>query len=299
MSESDLLSKRVEGLYLHARQKVSSFLTGNRRSLFLGAGTEFADLREYQLGDDVRHIDWRATAKRYNSLIVRDFEVERNSNVILLLDASASMMLGKKQPRMKNAVIAIASLAHAAIHNKDFFGFGAFNDNLNVFIPPKGGKAHEFLIYRKLLNIVPQGVTDIGSALKQVAASLKRRSIILILSDLHDRSEDMMKGFKIAKGFNHEVQVIQLTDYGEYILPSKIGKIKFEHPETGSQTVADFSDPIVSGIYNYEINKEIQELNNFKKKLRGLKIKIVEGYTEELVEKVLLSYFSTKQRGFS
>ena len=93
MAESNLISKRVQGLHLIAKQKVSSFLSGNRRSLFLGNGTEFSDLREYQTGDELRHIDWRATAKRYNSLIVRDFEVERNSNVVILMVSSICMIV--------------------------------------------------------------------------------------------------------------------------------------------------------------------------------------------------------------
>lgn len=186
MSEGILLSKRIEGLSIVAQEKVASFLSGNRRSLFLGHGTEFADLREYVYGDDLRYIDWRATAKRQNTLIVRDFEVERNANIVFLLDASASMLLGKKDTRMKQASIAIASLTHAAIMNKDFFGFGAFSDEISDFLPPRGGKPHEFLVYRKLLNIVPEGTTDLGNAIKKVSTSLKRRSIIMVLSDLHD-----------------------------------------------------------------------------------------------------------------
>jgi hypothetical protein len=299
VAESNLISKRVQGLQILAKQKVSSFLSGNRRSLFLGNGTEFSDLREYQKGDELRHIDWRATAKRYNSLIVRDYEVERNTSIVFLLDASASMLLGKKYPRMRSAMIAVASLAHASISNKDFFGFGAFSENLSLYIPPKGGKSQEYLVYKRLLELIPEGKTDIGTSIKQVATSLKRRSLILVLTDLHDHPENMIKGFRIAKGFNHEVQVLQLTERGEFTLPSNIGKIKFTHPDTGSPTVADFSDPVISGIYNYEINKKVIEINKFKRKLRGMKVKLVESYTEDLAEKALLSYFSLKQRGFT
>ncbi|MHA2249519.1 MAG: DUF58 domain-containing protein [Candidatus Kariarchaeaceae archaeon] len=299
MSEAMLLSKRIEGLSIIAREKVASFLSGNRRSLFLGHGTEFADLREYQTGDELRYIDWRASAKRFNTLIVRDFEVERNANVVLLVDASASMMLGRKEPRMKGAILSIASLAHAVIHNKDFFGFGAFSNSVSQFLHPRGGKSHEYYIYKQLLNLVPEGTTDIGEALIKVSTSLKRRSIIIVLTDLHDDTEGMIKGFRIARGFKHDVQVLQISDYGEYALPEKIGKIKFSHPDTNAPVVADFSDPIVSGIYSYEINKKLQEINNFKRKLRGLKIRVVETYSEDLTEKMLLAYFGSKQRGFS
>lgn len=297
MSEAELLSKRVEGLSIIARQKVASFLSGNRRSLFLGSGTEFADLREYVYGDDQRHVDWRATAKRQNKLIVRDYEVERNTNVIFVMDNSASMMLGGKEPRIKSAVIAVASLAHATIMNKDNFGFGVFSDKMDEFILPRGGKPQEFLIYKKLLNLVPEGKTNLGEALKKIATTLKQRSIIMVLTDLHDNLDEMFKGFRIAKGFNHEIKVVQLTDRGEYSLPDKIGKVKFVHPGKEKPVMADFGDPLVSGLYAYEIGKQRRELKDFKRKLRGLKIEVIESYTENLVEQILLSYFNSKRQG--
>ena len=145
MSEINLLNNRIEGLSILARQKVSSFLSGNRRSLFLGHGTEFADLREYVYGDDQRHVDWRATAKRLNKLIVRDYEVERNTNVIFILDSSASMLLGDTQSRIKSAVIAVASLTHASIANKDFFGFGYFSDDQEVLNIAHGKERHYWI----------------------------------------------------------------------------------------------------------------------------------------------------------
>ncbi|MHA2502772.1 MAG: DUF58 domain-containing protein [Candidatus Kariarchaeaceae archaeon] len=297
MSERNLLSKRVEGLSIIAKQKVSSFLSGNRRSLFLGTGTEFADLREYVFGDDQRYIDWRATAKRQNKIIVRDFEVERNTNVIFLLDISASMLLGKEESRIKAASIAVASLTHASIMNKDFFGFGAFSEGFQEFIPPRGGKSQEFLVYKKLLGLLPAGKTQMAGALKQIATTLTQRSLIIVLSDLHEETDELLKSFRIAKGFNHEVKVVQLTDREEFVLPEKVGKIKFMDPEKKKPVVADFADPITAGIYAYEIGSQRRKLQQFKRKLRGLKIEVVESYTENLVEKVLLAYFTAKQRG--
>ncbi len=298
MSEKLLISKRIENLSLIAKEKVASFLSGNRRSLYLGHGNEFADLREYRTGDEMKHIDWRQSAKRHDKLIVREFEVERNTNVIFLMDASASMMLGDMD-RIKSSVIAIASLAHAVVKNKDLFGFGAFSDELSEFIHPKGGKLHEHLIYKKLLNIIPEGKTNMGEALKQVAANLKRRSVIMVLTDLHDDLDSMYRGFKIAKGFKHELQIIQLAELGEYILPDKVGKIKFQHPETGKPTVADFTDPIIKGKYNYEISKRQMEIAQFKRKLRGMNARVVTAYSGDMTEKILISYFTSKQRGMS
>lgn len=296
MTEIDALPKRIQGLSLLAREKVSSFLSGNRRSILRGEGTDFADLREYVPGDDLRHIDWRATAKRGDSLIVRDYDLERNTNVVLLLDGSASMLLGKKEPRIKIAVEAVASLAYAATMNKDFIGFGAFSEELSNFVPPKGGKSHEFFIYKQLLNLIPKGETNIGEALKAVATSLKRRSLILVVTDLHDNIEQTLDGFKIARAFKHEVQLLQITDYGEYVLPDNMGKVKFQHPETGQPEVVDFAKPMTKGLYSYDIYRSINELNEFKRNLRGLNVRVVETRTEDLTERVLLAYYSSKSR---
>jgi uncharacterized protein (DUF58 family) len=296
MTEETPLPKRIQGLSLLAKEKVKSFLTGNRRSVLLGQGSDFSDLRDYVPGDDLRHIDWRATARRKDTLIVRDYDLERNTNIVIILDTSASMLLGKKKTRIQVATEATASLVYAATSNKDFIGFGAFSNELNVFIPPKGGKSHEFFIYRQLLNLIPSGETSIGESLKNVATKLKRKSLILVISDLHDAVEDTINGFKIARAFNHEVQLLQITDYGEFILPDKVGKIKFNNPKTGKPEVIDFSNRITKGLYHYQISNSLNKLNDFKRNLRGLKVRVVETRTDDLTDKVLYAYYSSKSR---
>lgn len=298
-TEADLLAKQVKGLSILAKERVASFLTGNRRSLFRGQGTDFADLREYVIGDDSKYVDWRATAKRNGNLIVKEYDVERNTNIILLLDVSASMLIGKKRPRIMIAIEAVASLAHATTQNKDFIGFGAFSDEVSIYIPPKGGVHHEFYIYRQLLNIIPQGTTNIGDALKEVSTSLKQKSLILVISDLHDNLESTLYGFKIARAFKHEVQLLQISDYGEYVLPEKLGKIKFQDPETGKPQVIDFTNTITKGLYSYELNKKLEEVNEFKRKLRGLRVRVIESRTEDLVDRVLNTYYSSKSRSYN
>ncbi|MEL0163367.1 MAG: DUF58 domain-containing protein [Candidatus Heimdallarchaeota archaeon] len=297
MSEINLLNNRIEGLSILARQKVSSFLSGNRRSLFLGHGTEFADLREYVYGDDQRHVDWRATAKRLNKLIVRDYEVERNTNVIFILDSSASMLLGDTQSRIKSAVIAVASLTHASIANKDFFGFGYFSDDQEVFIPPKSGKPQEYLIYKKLLNLIPKGKTNLGMSLSKISSSLKQRSLFIVLTDLHDDLDELFKGLRISKGFNHEVKVMQFSNRNEFVLPENLGKVKFIHQITKKIVQVNLSDPISSGLYSFEIEKDKNKLKDFKRKLRGIDVDVIECFTENVIEQVLLTYFSTKRKG--
>lgn len=296
-SEADLVARRVQNLSILAREKVASFLSGNRRSLFKGQGTEFADLREFAAGDDTRYIDWRASAKRYNALIVRDYELEKNTNIVMLLDASGSMLLGKNSTRISKAVEAIASLAFAAVQNKDFIGFNSVSGKQSINIPPKGGKNHEYFIYRQLLNIIPTGSANIGEALKNVVNSLHHRSLIIVVSDLHNNIEETLSGFRMARAFKHEIQLIQISDYNEFVLPDNLGKIKFLHEN--KPVVVDLSDTLTYGRFSYEINKRVHEINSFKRKLRGLKVRVVEVKTENIIEQVLLSYYSAKSRHYS
>ncbi len=297
-AEKVLLAKQVKNLALLAKEKVASFLAGSRQSKFRGDGTDFIDLREYIPGDDLRRIDWNVTAKYQNKLIVKEFELERNTNVVLLLDASASMLIGQKEPRIKSAVEAIASLTHATIMNKDFIGFGAYSDEISIFIPPKGGKSHEYFIFHKLLRLTPSGQTNLGEALKEVASLLKRQSLILVISDLHDKLDETFRGFRIAKAMNHEVQLLQVTDYGEFVLPKNMGKVKFTHPETKQPITIDLSDPLARGLYDYAIFKRVKEIEEFKRRLRGLKIRVVETHTQDMTQKVLLAYYSTKSKQY-
>ncbi len=295
-AEKVLMAKQVKDLAIIAKQKVATFLAGTRKSKFRGDGTDFADLREYIPGDDLRKVDWKATAKYQNKLVVKEYEQERNANVVILLDSSASMLLGKKEPRIKAAVEAIASLTHATIMNKDFIGFGAFSDKLAQFIPPKGGKSHEYFIFHKLLTLTPIGETNIGEALKEVSTTLKRQALILVITDLHDKLNETFRGFRIAKALNHEVQLLQISDYGEFVLPDNMGNVKFTNPKTKQPVTIDLSDPLARGLYDFAIFKKVQEIEAFKRKLRGLKIRVVETHTEDITQQVLLAYYSSKSK---
>lgn len=296
-AEKVLMAKQVKNLSLIAKKKVATFLAGTRKSKFRGDGTDFADLREYIPGDDLRKVDWKATSRNRNKLIVKEFEQERIANVFILLDLSASMLIGKNEPRIKTAVEAIASLTYATVMNKDFIGFGAYSSEFSTFIPPKGGKSHEFFIYHKLLTMTPFGETNLGEALKEVSTLLKRQSLILVITDLHDKLDETFKGFRIAKALNHEVQLLQISDYGEFVLPDNMGKVKFTDPKTKQPVTIDLSDPMARGLYDYFIFQKVREIEDFKRKLRGLKIRVVETHTEDITQQVLLAYYSSKSRG--
>ncbi|UJG44921.1 MAG: DUF58 domain-containing protein [Candidatus Heimdallarchaeum endolithica] len=287
--------KKLKKLEILAKERSTSFLQGHRRSIFRGPGTEYADLREYVEGDDLRFVDWNASSRIPFKLIVRDYEQERNTNVVLMLDISHSMLLGDPVPRIKLAVEASATLAYTVLINRDLFGWASFSDKLHNYIPPRGGKLHFYHIIHEMLKIAPHGKTNIGDAIREVALSLKRRSIIILLTDLHGNLESAMNGFKVAKLKKHEIKVIHTVDPEEFLFPKNPRQVKYLDPETNQMKVVNFSNLLERGKYNYEIGLKIKEINNFKRNVRGLNIDVVTASTTMLTERLLLTYFGSKR----
>ena len=291
--------KKLKRLEIIAKQKTTSFLQGHRRSIFRGPGTEYADLREYVEGDDLRFVDWNASSRVPFKLIVRDYEQERNTNVIIMMDTSYSMLLGKPVPRIKIAIEATASLAYAVMDNRDNFGWVSFSDDVKTYIPPRGGKLHLYHVFNEMLKIHPVGRTNIGHAVRQISLSLKRRSIILILTDLHGDLKGAMEGFKVANVKKHEVKLIHIHDPEEFLFPKNPRQVKFEDPETGEIKVVNFSNLLERGNYMYEVGLQIQAINQFKRNIRGPNIDVIDAPTTVLTEKLLLAYFGSKRRGLA
>lgn len=288
---------QLKGLELIARKKSASFLQGNRRSIFRGVGSEFAELRDYVPGDDLRHIDWGASARRPHKLIVREFEQERNTNVMIALDISLSMTLGQPQTRIKMAVEAAAALAYSVMNNKDNVGFAAFSDKTHNIIRPGGGKNHFYLVLNALLNTTPRGTTDLASSLKEIALSLPKRSLILVISDLHDFDEEADEGFKIGAALKHEVQIIHIHDPGEFPAIGNVGEVKFMDPESETVETIDLSDPLQRAQFMYEVYLRANHVRTFVRRMWGLNIQVVDSPTTVLVEQMLLAYFTAKSRG--
>jgi uncharacterized protein (DUF58 family) len=289
--------KKLRRLEIIAKEKSTSFLQGHRRSIFRGAGTEYADLREYVEGDDLRFVDWNASSRVPFKLIVRDFEQERNTDVVLLLDTSYSMLLGEPQPRIKMAVEAIATLAYTVMNNRDNFGWASFSEKVTNYIPPRGGKTHLYRIFNEMLKIAPIGITNIGESIHDISLTLKRRSIIIILTDLHGNLEEAMDGFKVANIKRHEVKLVHIHDPEEFLFPKNPRQVKFQDPETGEIITANFSNLLERGKFMYELGMQIKKINNFKRNVRSLNIEVIDAPTTVLTEKLLLTYFGTKRKG--
>ncbi|MHA1463598.1 MAG: DUF58 domain-containing protein [Candidatus Heimdallarchaeaceae archaeon] len=288
--------KKIKKLEILAKERSTSFLQGHRRSIFRGPGTEYADLREYNEGDDLRFIDWNASSRVPFKLIVRDYEQERNTNIIMMMDTSHSMLLGEPIPRIKMAVESIATLAYTVMNNRDKFGWASFSDKIHNYIPPRGGKTHLYRVFNEMLKIAPVGTTNIGETVREIALSQKRRSIIIMLTDLHGDLEGALDGFKVARAKRHELKLIHIHDPEEFLFPKQPRQIKFQDPDTDEIRVINFSNLLERGKFMFELGLQIKKINDFKRNIRGLNIDVIDAPTTILTEKLLLAHFGTKRR---
>ncbi len=230
--------KKVKRIEITTRGLVNDVFSGEYHSVFKGRGMEFSEVREYQIGDDIRTIDWNVTA-RMGHPFVKIFEEERELTVMLLVDVSSSGNFGT-QNRMKGeiAIEMCALLAFSAIKNNDKVGLIIFTDGIEQFIPPKKGKSHVLRVLRELLYHKPKGTkTDIGKTLEYLNRVSKRRSVVFLVSDFINTGYE--KALQIANR-RHDIVAITVTDPREMHMPD-VGFIELEDAESGEIILVDTS----------------------------------------------------------
>ena len=245
--------KKVKRIELRTRNLVNTIFAGEYHSVFKGRGMAFAEVREYQPGDDVRTIDWNVTA-RMDDPFVKVFDEERELTVILMVDASASGDFGTVS-QMKGEIGAeiCALLAFSAIQNNDRVGLIIFTDEVELFIPPKKGKKHVLRVIRELLYFQPSGRgTNIDAALEYLNRVTYRRSVVFLVSDFF--ASDYEKALRVANR-RHDLIAITLEDPREYDLPA-IGIVELEDAETGEGILVDFGDAAVREAFQKLTRKE-------------------------------------------
>ena len=205
---SDVL-KKVRKIEIKTRGLSRNIFAGQYHSAFKGRGMAFAEVREYQYGDDVRDIDWNVTA-RFQRPYVKVFEEERELTVMLLIDVSGSLDFGTmRQTKSDMATEIAATLAFSAIQNNDKIGVIFFSDKIEKYIPPKKGRKHILYIIREMLGFHPESHrTDVGMAVEYLTRVMKRRCTAFILSDFYDR-KDLLSAMQIANS-KHDVAAIQV-----------------------------------------------------------------------------------------
>lgn len=224
------LLKQVKQIEIRTRGIVNDVFSGEYHSVFKGRGMEFAEVREYQIGDDVRSIDWNVSA-RFGHPFIKVFEEERELTVMLLVDLSGSLSFGSiDKTKQQIAAELSAILAFSALKNNDKVGLILFTDRIEKFISPKKGKSHALRIVREVLSFEPQGnKTNIRSALEYFNHTIKKKAIVFLISDFYDLGYE--KILRVV-GKKHDLIGIVLSDPREKEI-SGSGLIKFRDAETG------------------------------------------------------------------
>ncbi len=238
MEDRDELIQKLGKIAISTKILVEGLQHGPHHSLFRGHGVEFADIREYVPGDDIRSIDWKVTA-RFNRPFVKEFTEERDQTFYFLIDVSGSGDFGSEVTKQRKILEVFASLAFAALRNNDQIGLCLFSDRVEKFVPAGRGKKHLIAAIDALIRHRPGSrKTDLSAALRFTFRILSRRSSIIILSDF--ASPDFFSALAILRK-RHEVIAIRVTDKRELGFPD-IGRIIVEDPETGEQVIANTSD---------------------------------------------------------
>ena len=229
---------KVSRLQLRARQAMEGYYSGIHKSPYHGFSVEFAEYREYSPGDDLRHLDWRVLA-RTDRLFVKQFEAETNLNCYILLDTSGSMDFGTgEESRLDYGASLAAALTLLMLRQGDQVGLVTYDTEVRGFIPPRGNARHFSAIVEVLEQIRPGGDTNVADVLHDIAERIRRRSMVIIISDFFDDVEQILLGLQHFRYRRHEVIVFHLLDDAELEFP--YGRITlFEGMEGDAQIVVD------------------------------------------------------------
>jgi uncharacterized protein (DUF58 family) len=282
--------RQVKLLELRTRGLVNSLFTGEYRSVFKGQGMEFAEVREYQPGDEVRSIDWNVTARMQRPYVKRYIE-ERELTVMLAVDVSGSERFGTRR-RFKSEVASelAAVLAMSAIRNNDRVGNLMFTDRIEHVVPPRKGRRHALRLIRDILAFEPNGTgTDIGGATEYLNKMLAHKAIIFLVSDF--LGENIERPLKLLAQ-RHDVVAVTLEDPSERVLPD-IGLVRLIDPETGQSLNIDTSDPKVRSRFDTQVAGEADRRRHL---LRRLAIDEIPVNTDQSIMDPLLRFFRTRER---
>ena len=287
MDTKELL-KKVRKIEIKTRRLSDHMFGGEYHSTFKGKGMTFSEVRKYQIGDDIRAIDWNVTA-RYNEPFIKVFEEERELTMMLMIDISGSNMFGTSTVFKNEFVTEIAAtLAFSANQNNDKIGLILFTDIIELYIPPKKGKTHVLRIIRELLEFKPKNKkTDIKMSFRFLSNILKNKSIVFMISDF--MSDEYFKSLKIVSS-KHDVTGIRVFDYNESSIPN-LGLIEVFDNESGKSALINTGSKKVRTEYGNYYNTNVEKYqSNFKRAGAG----VIHCGVEDSYVKKLLGYFKSR-----
>lgn len=229
------LMRKVRRIEIATNRLVDQGVAGDYHSVFKGRGMEFAEVRPYQPGDEIRSIDWNVTA-RMGEPFVKQYVEERDLTIFLVIDVSGSLSFGSHAILKRELAAEIAALlAFAALRNQDRVGAALVSDRLELFLPPRRRRTHVLRLVLEVLQRNGGGGTDLEAGLGAVLATLKRRSVLFVVSDF--LACGCSKALKSAAA-RHDLIVVELVDPRDQELP-EVAPVVLQDAETGALRLAD------------------------------------------------------------
>jgi len=288
--------REVRRLKIGTHRRVDNVLSGEYHSAFRGQGVEFAEVREYQAGDDVRAIDWNVTARSADEgrAFIKRFSEERQLTVMLVVDRSASGLFGSgDRPKSRVAVELAAVLGLTATTNRDRLGMVMFSDGIDRFVPPGRGVGQAVRVMTELLahheHVGVAGATDLAGTLGFVGRVLRRRAVVFIISDFI--APDWESSLKLLSA-RHDVAAVTIADARERELPA-VGLIELRDAETGERRMIDSSSAVVRRAY--AATAETRE-RNIRDTLRRCSVDRIAVSTDRPFTRDLAAYFRLRER---
>lgn len=290
MLTRELIGK-VHRIEIKTRRLVNEVFTGQYGSVFRGLGMEFAEVREYVAGDDVRSIDWNVTA-RMGHPYIKKFVAEREMTVVLMVDGSASMRFGTAEKWKSELAAEVAAvLGFSAIRNNDKVGLCLFSDRVEKFIRPQKGRTHTLRLVRDVLEFSSQRrATDIDEALRYLNRVLKRKAVVFLLSDFYNVDERLLA----VTNKRHDLIALQISDPREQSLPDA-GLLEFYEAEGAGLRFLDTSSSAVRKAFEEQSASRQRRLDQL---LRRHGIDHIRLRTDRSFVYPLLSFFQNRVKRF-
>ncbi|OFZ55893.1 MAG: hypothetical protein A2428_06545 [Bdellovibrionales bacterium RIFOXYC1_FULL_54_43] len=287
---ADELLRKVRLIEITTRKRVDDFMSGQYRSHFKGHGVQFSEHRLYVPGDDIRHIDWKVSA-RTRDLLVKKYEEERELTVFLIVDSSGSGAFGSEAKLKSEVAAEIAGmLSYAASHTGDKVGALLFSGGVDLIIPPKKGRQHNLRIIRDIISHEPETKgTDLRGALDAAGRIMKHSGVVFVISDF--MADDYAIALKrLAR--RHDVVAICVSDQRELEIP-EVGHFLFLDPETGAERFVDTSS---YNFKNWVKNFREQHQSRREAAMKGGKVEFLQLQTKDDYGEAVVRFFRARTR---
>lgn len=283
---------KLKSLDIDVRRAVEGFITGLHKSPHKGFSVEFSEHREYSPGDDLRHMDWIAYG-RTDRYYIKQYEQETNLRCYILLDISGSM--GYKHngdiTKFEYGCFLSACLSYLMCRQQDAVGIIAFDEDVRFHLPPASSPAHLNHIFRNLETLTAGRKTSMGQTFHRLAATIAKRGLVIIISDLYDDTDEMLKGLQHFVFKKHQIILFHVFDSAETNLPFA-SIMRFVDMETGEKIQIDAQ--AIKESYNREIADFIERC---RKECSDRNIEYTDVTTDTPYERMLLEYLA-KRRAF-